>query len=340
MCWDFITELSEVVSAVLLKQGYVIRNGFAFEPLRSPANVFDAIVIHAPETARSWGGRANISERSLEEHIAFINLHSIEKAVIIAEDISFLRRCPSLKHINIIPAESVEGGFDFSPLYEHPEIQSLLCATEFGKFQTKNVTVDYSKVHGLQSLWVRSKFDLNYQQIQSLKSLDISGIPFKHLLEIFCSPELDTLQITSCGIRSLAGIGVAGKMQCVYLNYNRSLSDISDLENVASSLRALRIDSCAKITDFSVLDKLENLEFLWLTGSNKLPDLSFIQKMPKLKTLILGMEVLNGDLTPCLSLSYVHCSQIKRHYNVKAKELPKYQYYRGNDNIEPWRRNE
>ncbi len=60
------------------------------------------------------------------------------------------------------------------------------------------------------------------------------------------------------------------KLQCLYLYDNRSLSDISELEGVKNSLKALRIENCAKIKDFSVLEKLENLELLDLSGSNEI----------------------------------------------------------------------
>lgn len=50
------------------------------------------------------------------------------------------------------------------------------------------------------------------------------------------------------------------------------------------------------------------------------------------------MEIEDGNLLPCLSLSYVHCGRIRKYYNVKAKDLPKRIYYRGNENIELWRR--
>ena len=50
------------------------------------------------------------------------------------------------------------------------------------------------------------------------------------------------------------------------------------------------------------------------------------------------MDVLNGDLTPCLNLSYVYSEKDRRHFNLKDKDLPKTNYARGNEDIEEWRR--
>ena len=104
------------------------------------------------------------------------------------------------------------------------------------------------------------------------------------------------------------------------------------------TLKALRIENCPKIEDFSVLGELENLELLELTGSNVLPNLDFIKTMKNLKTFICNMNVLDGDLTPCLNLSYVYVEPIRRHYNLKDADLPKGEYVRGYENIEEWRR--
>ena len=335
---DFINELNKVVDYSALDKKYVIREGFVFEAIRYPANVYNAIVVRSPESARAWGEGRYVSEHSLEEHINLINTYQLESAVIIAEDLNFLKQCPSLKHINVIPAESVDFNFDFTPIYEHPEIRSIFCSTFFGKFFQNRSEIDYSQIHGLVDLRVTSSSHLNFHQVQTLKSLEVVDIPAKNLRELFCSQSLDTLQITASKIQTLDGIGLSSAMQCLYLNYNRSLQDISALCEVKSSLRSLRIENCSKITDFSVLRELKNLEHLKLTGRNKLSDLSFVRDLPNLKTFIFDVEVLDGDLTPCLGLSYVHCSKMKKYYNVKPKDLPKGQYYRGNDNIAIWRR--
>jgi len=148
--------------------------------------------------------------------------------------------------------------------------------------------------------------------------------------------ELDTLELSVCKIKSLSGCEELKKLQCLYLPYNRSLSDISSLKEVKNSLKALRIDTCSRIKDFSVLRELENLQLLELCGSNEVPDIYFIKKMKYLKTFV--FNVLNGDLKPCLDLQYVAIERCRRHYNVKEKDLPQGEYVRGNEDIELWRR--
>lgn len=331
--------LKNVISdSELLAQGYRFYDGYVFTAIRHPANVFDAILLRNPLSARRFGDRGEESSHSLSEHIEYINKYRIDKAIIIADDISFLAQCPTLKHINIIPSITARDNFDYSPLYALPGIQSLRCSTKYGKFDEKNSTMDYSLVCGLEDLCVSTQNDENFQRIPTLKKLSVSNYNSSDLRDLVCSEELDTLELNSCSIRTLDGIETAPKMQCLYLSYNRRLQDISRLDEVKKTLKALRIQKCGKISDFSVLAQLENLEYLFLEGSNSIPSLNFVNSLPNLKTLIVNMEVKDGDLTPCLNLSYVHCGRIHKHYNVKAHDLPKGVYYRGNENIEVWRR--
>lgn len=337
-----------ITDPALIDQGYVVRNGFVFEAINFPANVFNAIVIRNPSDAcdesdiirRNYGRFAEPvfrSPHSLKEHIDFINAYSIDSASIIADDISFLSQCPTLKHLSVIPSVQAGDGFDFSPLYELKEIKSLFCATKYGIDDKNSSSVDYGKIKGLQNLNIshENNFFIESNTLKTLRTFENTA---KTLQDIVIGDSLDTLQIINSKIQTLTGIQKLPKLQCLYLDYNRSLRDISELEMARNTLTALRISKCSKITDFSVLPKLRNLEYLCLEGSQSVPDLSFIKSMPKLKTFIFDFVVDDGDLSPCLNLSYVYCSKHKRNYNVKAKDLPKGTYVWGNENIDVWRR--
>jgi len=333
-----VDRIQEIVDYKALADHYVIRDGYVFLPMTYPHNVFDAILIRYPQNAVCFSPRLPYSTRDLDAHIALINDLNIEKAVIIATDIDFIKACPSLKHLKIIPAGNVGNGFDYSPLYDMPEIKSLDCTTVYGRNEELSTTIDYSKIKGIESFGVYNSGYLNYENITTTRSLFLSYYQKHDLQNAFSSVELDTLSLIQCKVRSLEGIQKSKKMQCLYLYYNRSLQDISALLKVKKTLRALRIENCPKIEDLSVLGELENLELLELFGSNELHSLSFLKRMKKLKTFIFNMNVKDGDLTPCLDLSYACSKKDRKHYNLKDTELPKTQYVRGNETIEKWRR--
>lgn len=333
-----VDRIQKKVDYKALADHYIIRDGYIFVPLVYPYNVFDAILIRYPENAVCFSPHLPYSKRNLDEHIALINELKLEKAMIIANNIDFIEACPSLKHLKIIPSEDSGNGFDYSPLYHMPGIKSLWGATVYGRNEELFTTLDYSKIKGIESFGVSNSYYLNYQNVTTLKSLGLSNNKDQDLQNIFSSSELDTLSIIQCKIKALEGIQKSKKLQCLYLYYNRSLQDISALQKAKDTLQALRIENCPKINDFSVLGELENLELLELSGSNELPDLSFLKKLKKLKTFIFSMNVKDGDLSPCLNLSYVYSVKNRKHYNLKDKDLPKDQYVHGNDSIENWRR--
>lgn len=331
--------LKQIISdSEALRKKCVTRNGFVFTTIDNPANVYDAILIKHPHSARCFCPNRKGSELSLEEHIEFINKYQLEKALIIADNIDFITRCPSLKYFSIIPADSAGDGFDYSPLYQMPQIRGLHFATVYGFRDEFSTSIDCAKLNGLECLDVsKSGYD-NFRSLTTLKSLAISGLSDKDLSDVFCSPSLDSLMAIQCKLKSLEGIQQSEAMQCLYLYYNRSLQDIGALLGVKKTLKALKIENCPKIEDFSVLAELENLELLFLLGSNSLPNLDFLKSLKNLKTFIFSMNVLDGDLSLCKGLSYVYSQNNRRHYNCKDAELPKGEYVRGNESIDEWRR--
>ena len=332
-------DVQEVITdSRILANRYILRKGFPFTAITHPANVYDAIVVKYPQDVPCFSSRINGSSHSLKEQVEFINRYRIEKALIIAENIDFITMCPTLKHLRIIPADSSADEFDYSPLYKMSQIKSLQCSTIYGFREEFSTCIDCAKINGLEDIHIANFGYKNFNTVETLKGLSLSNYEKMDMSEAFSSSILDTLSIFQSKIITLEGIQKSQKMQCLYLYYNRSLQDISVLKKVKRTLRALRIENCPKINDFSVLRELENLELLELSGSNELPSLGFLKKMKNLKTFIFNMNVKDGDLTPCLDLSYVYSEKNRKHYNLKDTELPKAQYVRGNETIEKWRR--
>ena len=304
------------------------RDGFEFVSIVYPFNRRDAIKIVA-------------DCHSIDGYQKYIVEHGIDKAEIVMPDLNILKFCPGLKYLRICPSYNASINFDFSPLYDMKEVKLLNCQNRYGSREQYLSEIDYSRVHGIAYLCIGvNRSTLNYNKIKTLKSLSVSGFKGRNydLTDLFCSEELDTLKMVQCGINSLNGIEISNKMQCLYLRYNRFLQDISALNRVRGTLKALRIENCPKIEDFSVLGELENLELLELSGSNVLPNLNFLRTMKNLKTFVFNVDVRDGDLAPCRNLSYVYSEKDRKHYNLRDRDLPKANYVRGNEDIEEWRR--
>lgn len=296
---------------------------FFFRKLND-TNSEDAIVVFNPQDAIIVSPVFLRSRRSLEEHIEHIRNNNIKKAIVVAEDIQFLKQCPSLEYLWILPAITASE-FDYSPIYEMPNIKWLQCETMYGVKQENVSTIDYSRFPRLERLGViGEKGHLNVHAAEKVVSLIFDfGFPNAKALKGFiCGKELKSFSINQSQIQSLEGIEVASQLCRLELSYNRNLTDISSLRHLNQTLRFLEIDTCGRITDFTVLKELHNLEFLTLKGSNILQDLSFLKEMPILKNFHLTMNVIDGDLSLCEHLPYAKIKN-RKHYSHKDNELPK-----------------
>ena len=283
----------------------------------------DILVIISPHDALWEAPIVPRSTKSLEEHISYIQENQLKKAFIIAEDISFLRQCPSLERLQIIPPFSAST-FDYSPLYDMPNLKQLNCQTVYGPKDNLFADIDYSRISGLEHLNLSGKKGHhNYNSIKGLKTLSFAqGQPVSKTLSDLDVTSLYNLDICQAPIRSLAGLENAKKLRLLGISYCRQLEDISALSSIGDTLTALDIESCGRITDFSVLSELHNLEHLRLYGRNTLPNLDFLRRLPKLKTFTFSVNILDGDLSPCMNIPYASCSN-KKHYNLKDSDLPK-----------------
>ncbi len=302
----------------------VNRDGFVFTAVTEPANVLDSIVIRNPVNCDCWSPKKSYSSRSLEEHIDIINTYKLEKALIIAEDISFITKCPTLKYLEIIPADSAKDNFDYTPLYQMPELKFLLCKTHYGgSLESKSTTINYAEINGVHKLIINGKGHLNIEKLHSLESIDISDDSHENLEWLSLCNSLKNIGLIKPKLKTLKGIEKLKNLQQLSVDYGRTLSDISKLESISYSLRALRLSNCPKIEDFTCLNELTNLEHLELFGGNNLPNLKFLCSMKKLKTFCFSMNVLDFDLSPCLQIPYVDMAKGKKLYNLKNAQLPK-----------------
>lgn len=276
--------------------------------------------------------------KMFDEYVNFINTNNIEKIYIELDDLSILRRCPGVKHVSIKVNENTEY-IDFQPLYDHAEIKEF--SRGINPFPNE---LDYTKINGLEYVYIYSpnRKDKNYRKIKTLKSLSLSSdkLDRGNLSTVFESDQLDSLKFMFSSLKSLDGIERSKKMQSVVLDTCRSLEDISALEGVKDTLKALVIQASPRIKEFSVLEKLENLEaLLIMCTTTNLENLQFLTKLKKLKVFMFTANVIDGDITPCKNIPYTYLVKGRKHYNLKEKDLPLdgEAFTRGLDGIPPWR---
>ena len=320
---DFLRELKQpIYDFSRIHNACVNREGFIFYLGETPS-VYDDLIIRHPTDTKLWSPQPDVSSRTLEEHIQLINKYQLEKVTVICSDLSFILRCPSIKQLSVHPSDDAGESFDYSPLYQMPNLRDVMLTMSSGRFDDYWYSVDYSKIKGLTDIGACGKGNNGYELVPTLETLWISNSK-KHLdlKNISCSKKLWKLTMMCCNVKTLDGIEQYPEIKYVNMDMNRSLHDISALRHAAGTLTSLCIEVCPKVKDFSVLNTLVNLEYLQLHGSNSLPNLEFLQHMPKLKVFNFTMNVEDGDLTNCMNIPYATCKN-RKHYNLKDSQLPK-----------------
>ena len=111
------------------------------------------------------------STKPLAELIRYINENSVKKAFVCAEDIAFLRDCPSLESLIVVPPHSA-ADFDVTPLYDMPGLKKLKLYTVYGFRESLSVSIDYSRLPQLEDISAEdSKGHMNLAAQRSLKRL-------------------------------------------------------------------------------------------------------------------------------------------------------------------------
>ena len=309
-----IQEIFDIVSdEQLLRQKYILRDGFIFTSL-TKKDVFDALVVQESTVNLTFCEDYSSETRTIDECIELINRYELESAVFITNDMTLIKQCPTVEHFTLYPNPNVKNVTRYYSLRMLSGIRQFSLDGE-GR---------------IDELYTGGNSPLVFQKLKTLKRLNMCGVDEKSddrktnikTIEDFDLPELMKLSIIQCGITSLKGIQNCPKLQWLSLSYMKNLSDISALAAIAPTLRMLAFENCPKITDFGVISRMKELEYLELKGKNELPNLDFIKELPKLKFLILTMNVLDGDVSYLRNIQYVDAF-CKRHYNLKNKDLPK-----------------
>ena len=88
------------------------------------------------------------------------------------------------------------------------------------------------------------------------------------------------------------------------------------------NLEYLEIESCGSLNLYQI-PSMCHLKYLVIAGSQVIKNCSFFERFPQLEYLVLGVKILDGDISPLLKLK--HCALLSdcRHYSHKNLDLPK-----------------
>ena len=285
------------------------------------------------------------SDKSVQDYVDYINDNRIERVAALIDDFSFLKDCQSIRRLDIYPSFEAHPNVSMEGVYQLKNLQLLQVHTVYGLNDRHYTHFDCAMLKSAATLeWFSAncrKGITNFQALNALKSLIVSNYKHHDLTSLIGSNSLDTLSILNSNISSLKGLDISDKVAVIRIEDCHKLDDISTLSYCADTLKGLLISDCNRIKDYSPLSSLHHLVRLTLWGSGSIDNLSFVKDMPLLKTITLGVNVQDGDLSPLDSIESVSIYPFRRHYNRKQSDYTKKNNkpsIRGDEGIEAWRR--
>lgn len=307
------------------------KDGFWFESMfryRDALHIKDAIYTN---------------EKISKRYIDYMNETKINKMIIdtFHSDIESLEMLVEIPHIEYL---RIRGDIDYTPLYMLKNLKLLQVSG--------NMELDLKYFPNLESLSGNPKIMYNIDQATSLKSLELIGNGYPPKYNDFSFLEkmknLDTLVIKNSNITNMDGIDKLKKLKVFISINNKKLENIDALLGIKNSIKHLVIDRSNKIENFDIIKNFKKLIYLKLKEIKLIPNINFITDLKSLKTaLFFDSNIIDGNLTPLLSLEEALVMPMKRHYfklvrNTKVKctddDLNYGHRYRGDEDIELWRR--
>ena len=157
--------------------------------------------------------------------------------------------------------------------------------------------------------------------LQNLQKISLESVKLRDL-DFALMPNISEIVLRQSNINSLNGIQNLKNLNFAEIDYCPKLTDVSAIVECAR-LTKLKFESVKHIENIAVLTSLKELQWLALINCGKIASLSFVSEMSSLRYLnFYDTNISDGDLTPCLKLENVITAD-KRHYNIKAKDLPR-----------------
>lgn len=182
-------------------------------------------------------------------------------------------------------------------------------------------TIDLSQFSKLECVFSRTEFNFrNVSKSRGLRSLVVQEWYTSDLQRV-CHDKLSKLKIMSGKLKSLDGIHQLHELKLLSISNQRLLTSISGIEN-CFNLESLEIESCGRLNS-SQIPTMPRLRSLVIIGHQTIENCMFFLRFPNLERLILGIRIIDGDISYLLNLR--HCSIITdyRHYSHKNADLPK-----------------
>lgn len=186
------------------------------------------------------------------------------------------------------------SGLDISSINYAKEITYLNLAGSIYKGM-----VDLGNFKKLEELLVGYSFGSfkGLHEVTSLRLFECYAWPYENLDYLKTNTNIEWLELfKSRKLTSLKGISHLRNLYRLKIYSAPKLTDVDDLGAIADSIKKLHFELVKGVKNFEVLDKLYNLENLFIYESAPIHSIDFLKKLKHYKYAYIGTEVKDGNV--------------------------------------------
>ena len=147
------------------------------------------------------------------------------------------------------------------------------------------------------TIWWQKKVFNNLSSCSNLAYLVISRFLEQNLDWFSKNNKLKHLGLNYSRLKSLDGIQDFRDLKIVDIYSAPHLTTLNFSPSVVKSIHRLALEKCKKISDYKIIEKMVELESLYLFESAPIHSVNFLRNMKNLRYAYIGVDIIDGNVS-------------------------------------------
>lgn len=161
-----------------------------------------------------------------------------------------------------------------------------------GKVDLKN----FEHLEYIAIWWQKGKY-INLDACTRCWFIYITGFSMENLVIFNKFQQLKELKLNLVKLVSFEGLENCKALKKIDIYGAQQLRSIRLSDEVAQNLSLFSLEKCKRIENYEIMEKMLNLESLYLFEAAPIHSVDFLRKMEKLKYAYIGVDILDGNVS-------------------------------------------
>lgn len=189
--------------------------------------------------------------------------------------------------------------------------------------------LELEKLKEVELIYQAGKCNQVFKQ-KNIEYLELSHYKDKSGSMLAGLKKIKQLSLKHSAFSDVSFISDMSELKKISVSYNSKLTQIEGISKTKATLKSFGIQNCKKISDWSVLQEMKNLEFIYIENCGEIDSLDFLNSLHKLRALyIIGStKILDGKLNEIINkpnIEKVNIS-IQKNYDITREDVRRFDF--------------